>query len=149
MKWVSIGLLRIYRFTSNKICYTYLRAMKLSTYLSISASLYLFFGVSFLFFTEFALESFGTPVTSEAVSYARMFGTLLIGLAAINWSVRHDHISKSLRAILWANLFIQLISTMLNLSDIRLGIVNAYAWVAQLVHILLSIGFAYFIFKKH
>ncbi len=120
--------------------------MKRGTFLTISAIVALLFGLGFLIFPQRSVAEFGMEATPAVLSFARAVGSLLVGLGILNWMVRNERMSVSLRAILWANLIIQGIDAVLNILDITSGVVNASAWVGEAVHVLLALGFLYYLY---
>ncbi len=122
--------------------------MKRSTFLAISAILALLFGLGFLLFPQASVTAFGMEATPGVLSFARALGSILVGLGILNWMARNDRMSASLRAILWGNFIIQAILSVLNIFDITSGVVNASAWFGEVVHVLLAIGFLYYLYAR-
>lgn len=122
--------------------------MKQSWFLVISAILALFFGIGLLAAPETMLSNFGLTADETGLVLSRDLGITLLGLAYLNWTVRNEQTSRTLKAVLGANLIVQGGETVANLYSLSNGVLNSSAWVGIIMHLLLGLGFAYFLFFK-
>ena len=70
----------------------------------------------------------------------------LVGL--INWLARHAEESMALRAILYGNLCIHVVGTVIDVIGITSGAVGSPAWGSVVLHVILGGFFAKFAFAK-
>jgi hypothetical protein len=109
--------------------------------LTIGAVAALVFGLALLLLPEQMLAGFGLATPSEAQILSRDLGVTLIGLAILNWMAR-EATGTPLRAILLANLFIQVAELVVNGAEVATAILPAQAAGGLLIHLVLAVVFA-------
>lgn len=122
--------------------------MKRSTFLSISAALAVFFGLSMLFMSSQILTWYGMTLNEGSLLIVRSFGSMIFCVGLINWIARNSDDSLALRAILYGNLSIHALGLVIDLIGITSGAINAQGWVSVVLHLILGGGFAYYTFAK-
>jgi hypothetical protein len=129
-----------------KNCYG--QGMKLSLYLSITAAIAILFGLVFLLLPDQGVAGLGMSANPGVLALTRSMGCLLLGLGIINWSARNEKNSSLLKGVLLANLIVQIIETLLSLQDIYSGVVSSIDWGGEILHIILALGFLYYLTKS-
>ena len=80
--------------------------MKRAYYFWIAAILALLFGLLMLFAPVQAAGAFGLPASSATNTTFRVLGSVMLGIALVNFLVRNHAMGETLRAVLWGNLAI-------------------------------------------
>ncbi|HEY4613693.1 MAG TPA: hypothetical protein VII11_11975 [Bacteroidota bacterium] len=122
--------------------------MKRSTFLVIAAALALLSGLVFLIAPDQVLYRYGMIVDDAGRLLTRLSGASLIAIGLINWTARRAEDSHALRAILYGNLAMQLLTLVIDASATLSGVANAQGWIAVVLHIVLGGGFAYYVYAK-
>lgn len=120
--------------------------MKRSTFLAIAGVFAALFGLPFLLFPDQAATNFGMQVSPSVISFAHATGVLLVGFGIVNWAVRNEALTKALKGIMWANIFVHLVSLFFAYFEITDHVVNSNGWVGVIVHAVFAAGFAYYLF---
>jgi hypothetical protein len=88
------------------------------------------------------LRYFGIESHSDGIILSRDVGIVLLGLAVLNWTGR-DADGVGLRAILTANLFVQVIELVVNGGEIVTGQLTTAAVPGIVVHAVLATIFIF------
>ena len=123
--------------------------MNLKTLLVIAAVIFIPFGVGLLFAATPLMSVYGLALDQDANVVAKIFGAALIGYCAMNWTARNAPASEPQRAIVLNNFLFHLIAFFPALFGTLSGLLNGLGWSSVLIHLLLTVGFGYFLFLKH
>lgn len=108
--------------------------------LTIGAVAAAVFGLALLLLPQQMLAGFGLEAPAAAQVVSRDVGVTLLGLAVLNWRAR-DATGTTLRAILIANLFIQVAELVVNGVEIATGVLPGQAAPGLLIHLVLAVIF--------
>jgi hypothetical protein len=115
--------------------------MKPKTVLVIGAAAAAIFGLLLVGAPAQMLGGFGLQVQSDGIVLSRDVGILLLGLAILNWLGRNAT-GEALRAILVANLVVQVLELAVNGAEIVVGQLPSAAVPGLFIHIVLGGIFA-------
>jgi len=122
--------------------------MKIRTFMTIVAVETALIGLISLLVPEAASESLGTKLSTFDIFSARTIGAILVAMAIVNWSVRNEPMAKSLRGILWANVFMNGTLAFIDTLAIVHKIIGAGTWTGIGIHMVLISGFLYFLTRR-
>lgn len=122
--------------------------MSRSAFLAIAAVIGIVFGIGMLIVPEQVFQMYTIPSNEGSKSIARSFGALIFSVGMINWIARRVEDSTALRAILYGNLAIHLLTLVTDLLAITSGAMGAVGWSLVVLHAILGGGFAYFAFAR-
>lgn len=115
--------------------------MKLNNLLTVASIYMAIVGLGFILFPEaFGRGALPTEVSSTLISYLRLWGSPLIGIAVLDWLVRNEAPSKALNAIIIGNVVGFAVMTLLD----ALGVLNDARPVTKVfvvVHLLFTLAF--------
>lgn len=117
--------------------------MKLSTLLVVAAVIGAVFGIAFVVATGPLLSIYGITLDKAGTLVAQLFGSLLIGLATLNWFARNVTDPEARQAIVLGNLAGDVVGFVVILLGQLAGIANALGWSNVAIYLLLALGFAY------
>lgn len=117
--------------------------MKRHLFLIVSALLAWVFGLMMILVPDKA------TATAAATNLGmQWFGVALISIGIINFFSRNDPGSKALKAVMIGNIILHVAGEAFDIYDYSAGIVQiSGVLTGAIVHILLTIGFVYFLFK--
>jgi hypothetical protein len=119
--------------------------MKRNVFFIISALLAWVFGLMMIFLPD-SMASGATPGVNIGMQW---FGIAMVSVGIINFFSRNDPGSKALTAVMIGNIFLHLAGGAADIYDYTLGTVQLSSILMPgLVHLLMVIGFVYFLFKK-
>ena len=122
--------------------------MKRAYYFWIAAILALLFGVLMLFAPAQAASAFGLPGLAATNTIFRVLGSVMLGVALVNFLVRNHTMGETLRAVLWQNLAIHGIGF---LADCYSAAIGDIAWsgigAGLVAHLIVLIGAAYYLWR--
>jgi len=122
--------------------------MKPKTFFLIAAVFGIVLGLSFFFAPATVMSSFGVSADESHQHTARNFGSAVIGLAVISWIARNTSDSIARRAIV-LGLFMYFIFGSISIISFQLqGNSNVYGLFIIGLHVLLTLGFGYYIFEN-
>ena len=121
--------------------------MTTSRFLTAVAVLYAIFGAAFVVAPDALMTLNGAPLNSGGVLLGRVLGASLLGFALIYWSVK-DHAREAVQPMLYAGLVYNSIDIVVGYHAITTGVMNSLAWGLVTLHVLLTLGFAYFAIAK-
>jgi hypothetical protein len=125
--------------------------MKLNLYLLIAAILALIFGLGFLLVPVLTLSLYGVDLSQSphAQFLTRYGGSAFLGWAAAWFMARNDKTFDGLKkAGLLGGLVLGVTGLIVAIWNATAGITNSLIWINPVIYLFLSIGFAYFYFKK-
>ena len=111
--------------------------MKLKTLFMINAVIAIVYGICFVLIPSQVLLVYGLTAGAGEVLMGQYFGVALIGIGLITWLIKNVTEPNATGAVILA-LLIGTIS----------GVMNTFGWSAVIIYLFLTIGFAYFQFKK-
>jgi hypothetical protein len=123
--------------------------MKRSYYFWVAAILALLFGLLMLFVPGQAASAFqlGTSNGSTNTIF-RVLGSVMLGVALLNFLVRNHTMSETLRAVLWTNVAIHGIGFLADLWSVQQGDVPFSGVAIGLVaHLIVLLGGAYYLWR--
>lgn len=123
--------------------------MNIKTFLLLTAIIYLPFGLMMLLFPLELFGFYGFELNEAGAILGRVVGAAIIGMGLINYFSRKEGLaSLAVRAVLIGNLVYHLIDLIaVGIPTIE-GVVNGWTWSFVGLHLVLSIGFGYFLLKK-
>ena len=122
--------------------------MKLSTLLVVAAVIGAVFGIAFVVATGPLLSIYGITLDKAGTLVAQLFGSLLIGLATLNWFARNVTDPAARQAVVFGNLVGDVVGFVIILLGQLAGIANALGWSSVAIYLLLAQGFAYVQFMQ-
>ena len=115
--------------------------------LIIGAVAALLFGLALVILPAQMLAGFGLGAPAAAQVLSRDVGVTLIGLAVLNWLGRNAT-GGALRAILSANLFVQVAELIVNAIEIATGELPSAAAGGLLIHLVLGALLGWALYKS-
>jgi len=119
--------------------------MKLNTLFLITGIIALFFGIISLFFPTVMYANFGITVDAGHIYISQLFGGANIAFALLLWFARKSKDTKGVVVAMFAFHFIGFIIALLGRLN---NLTSSSGWVGVGLFLILSIGYAYFLFKK-
>ena len=100
------------------------------------------FGLPLLLFPASMLAISGLTLPDGGIAIARGAGATVTGLGVIDWLLR-GATGEVLRSLLGGNLVVQILSLLVNASEVLAGHLPAQAASASLLHLILSAMFVF------
>lgn len=123
--------------------------MKLSTFLTSTAIIYIPFGLGMILVPQQLFGMYGFDLNADGIVLGQIIGAAIIGMGLTNYLSRNDSLaSPALRAILTGNLVYHAFDTVLDFLPTYHGTLNALTYSMVGLHIVLAVGFAYFLRKR-
>ena len=122
--------------------------MSQNVFFTIAAIIFIIFGVGQLLAPQELMGMYGLSFNPAGVLIARVFGTVVIGLAIIYWACRNAKASPLLQAVIYAGVISNAADVVVAWYGISTGVLNTMGWALVILHALLTIGFAYLAFGK-
>jgi hypothetical protein len=122
--------------------------MKRAYYFWIAAILALAFGLLMLFAPAFAAAQFQLAGSAATATIFRVLGSVMLGVALLNFLVRNHTMSDTLKAVLWTNAAIHGIGFAADLWSVSLGdIALGGVAVGLVAHLIVLIGALYYLWR--
>ncbi len=121
--------------------------MRARWFLAVSAVLAWLFGLMLLFNARAFEAPVGIIVTDKIATMAQAQGAILLGLGLVNWMARSVTDETALRAVLAGNLLVQVLSLIVAARAVLSGVFPIQGAPAVVIHTLLSLGFAWYLFR--
>ncbi len=115
-----------------------------STFLAIAGGLGVVFGLPQLLVPAQMMSSFAVEMNAGSILIARSLGGMIFCVGLMTWMARHAEDSTALRAILYGNLCIHVIGTVVDVIGVTSGAVGSQAWGSVVLHVILGGFFAKF-----
>ena len=122
--------------------------MKLKILLIINAVIAALYGIVLLLFPAWLGSLYGFTATPALIFVARLLGVYLLASGILSWMVRDAPVSRTLAAVLYAFLSMELLGFVISLLSVLNGTLNAQGWLLVALYLLLGAGFAYFLFFR-
>ena len=119
--------------------------MKLNTLFIITAIISLFFGLMCLLIPVKFFSSYGVTVTAAHAFSAQLLGAANLGIVALVWLGRK---SKDTKPIVISLFVFHAIGFVVSLMAMLNKVMNGTGWSAVGIMLLMTLGYAYFLFKK-
>jgi hypothetical protein len=124
--------------------------MKRAYYFWIAAILALAFGLLMFLAPAFAATQFQLTGSPATATIFRVLGSVMLGVAVLNFLVRNQPMSETLRAVLWGNATIHGIGFLGDLWSVALGdIPFAGVAVGLVAHLVVLIGAIYYLARPN
>jgi hypothetical protein len=122
--------------------------MKRAYYFWVAAILALFFGLLMFFAPAIAATQFQLAGSPATATIFRVLGSVMLGVAVLNFLVRNHPMSETLKAVLWGNVAIHGIGF---IGDCWSAGIGDIAWsgvgVGLVAHLIVLIGGAYYLWR--
>jgi hypothetical protein len=122
--------------------------MKLRHLFTLNFFVALFFGLSCAMFPGWVLQLYGLPADPGAVWTTRLVGGSILGFAWLMWYGRKTASGEARRAIAFALLIQDAIGLAASLEIQLTGSMNGLGWSNPILHGLLALGYAYFLYLR-
>jgi hypothetical protein len=122
-------------------------SMSARVVLIIGAAMALLFGLLLTLMPDQMLAGFGLDAPTAARVLSRDVGVTLVGLGLLNWLARNAT-GSTLRALLIANLFVQIAELVVNGAELAVGDLPAPAAGGLVIHIVLGALFAWALLRS-
>ena len=123
--------------------------MKLKTFLTINAILFIPFGIGMLLIPAFIFPIIEVNLDTDGLLMASTVGSMLFSFGLLCFlSRKEDDNSVTLRAILIANLAFHAIDSFLTGKGALTGVMNSLGYVFSSMHFLFALGFLFFLLKR-
>lgn len=117
--------------------------MNAKTFLTIAAVVAVLFGLAFVLAPTASSSIYGIPADPHTALALQFFGSVLIGIAVVNWFAKDFGDWEAVRGVLIANAIGDAIGGGVNLLGTFQGLLNGMAWTSTLVYALLLVGGLY------
>jgi uncharacterized protein YjeT (DUF2065 family) len=117
--------------------------MNAKTFLTIAAVIAVLFGLAFVLAPTAAASIYGIPADPHTALALQFFGSVLIGIAVVNWFAKDFGDWEAVRGVLIANVVGDAIGGGVNLLGTFQGLLNGMAWTSTIVYAALLIGALY------
>jgi hypothetical protein len=115
------------------------------TFLTISAIVAVLFGLAFVLAPTAAGSVYGVPPNRHTALALQFFGSVLIGIAAVNWFAKDFVDWEAVRGVLIANAIGDALGGGVNLLGTVHGLLNSMAWTSTIIYAPLLIGALYYL----
>lgn len=122
--------------------------MKLQHLFTINFFIAVFFGISCSVFAAWVLQLYGLEPNPAAIWTTRLVGGSILGFASLMWFGRKASSVETQKAIAYALLVQDSIGFIASMEIQLGGSVNAFGWTSPILYGLLTLGYAYFVFRR-
>ena len=119
--------------------------LNLNTFLLISAIVALLFGIGFVLLPGVMFSIYGIAGSPASYLGFRLFGSALIAIGVLTWSLKDSANWEAVRALLMSVAIGNAIGLLLVLFATINGTIGAMGWTAVLIYLLLIAGDGFFI----
>lgn len=106
------------------------------------------FGIGFIFAPDLLLGPMGVTLNETATTFARMFGSAIISFPIILYFARKSANVEFKKSVIKSMFVYYIISTILMLITQLKGQMNSMGWSVVGLHIIFTVWFGRFLFKK-
>lgn len=122
--------------------------MKLSTFLTINAIMFIPFGIGMLMMPSVIFPMIGVNLDGDGLLMASTVGSMLISFGLICLLARNVSLeSNAMTPLLAGNLSFHLIDSILTFKGAISGVMNSLGFMFSGMHFILAIGFLVYILK--
>ena len=122
--------------------------MKLRHFFTINLFFAVFFGLACALFPRWVFQLYGLPSDEAAVWVGRLIGGSILGYATLMGFGRRSATVEARKAIALAMFVQDAISSIASVELLLTGKSNAFCWLSLALYILLTLGYAYFLFIR-
>ena len=122
--------------------------MKLKTLFIINTIVALVYGICFVLIPAKVLLLYGMTQGASETLAGQYFGVALIAIGLITWFARDVADVNAQKALILALLISDFIGLIVSVMGTVSGVMNTLGWSAVVIYLFLTIGYAYFQFKK-
>ena len=122
--------------------------MKLKTLFILKAIVALVYGICFVLIPARVLLLYGMTQGASETLAGQYFGGALIAIGLITWFARDVADVDAQKALILALLISDFIGLVVSVMGTVSGVMNTLGWSAVIIYLFLTIGYAYFQFKK-
>ena len=122
--------------------------MKLKILFIINAILALVYGICFVLIPAKVLLLYGLTASAGEALMGQYFGVALLSIGLITWLARNIADVNAQKALILALLISNIIGIIVSVIGTVSGVMNTFGWSAVIIYLFLSLGYAYFQFKK-
>jgi hypothetical protein len=105
------------------------------------------FGIGFLFVPGLLMGPMGVTLDETSATFARMFGSLLIGIPVLVFFARKSSSAEFKRGVIYCVFIYLLASTVVLLITQIKGVMNAMGWGIVILHLVFMLWFGYYLLK--
>jgi len=121
--------------------------MKLSTFLTINALMFIPFGVGMLLMPSTIFPMIGVNLDGDGLLMASTVGSMLLSFGVTCLVSRNAQYSQGLKAVLFGNLSFHLIDSLLTFRGAFSDTMNSFGYMFSSMHLILAIGFLVYIIR--
>ena len=103
------------------------------------------FGIGFLFAPSLLMGPLGSTLDETSITFARLFGSLIISIPVLLFFVRKSASTEFKRAVVYSIFLYLLISTIILLITQLKGLMNSMGWGIVALHLGFMLWFGYYI----
>jgi hypothetical protein len=123
--------------------------MKLKTFLTINAAMFIPFGIGMLLIPTFIFPHIGVNLDTDGLLMASTVGSMLLSFGIICWLSRNESCNTiGMKAILTGNLAFHAIDFVLTGKAAFSTTMNSMGYMFSSLHFLFALGFLYFLIKS-
>ena len=120
----------------------------MNTLFLISMVVETLFGIGFIFAPSLLLGPMGVTLNETATTFARLFGSAIISFPFLLYFARKSSNLEFKKSVIYCMFVYYILSTILLLVTQIKGQMNAMGWSVVGLHIILTLWFGRFLFKK-
>ncbi len=129
--------------------YKKIKHMKLSTFLTVTAIIYIVCGIAMILFPYDVFGLLGFDINADGAVLGRVVGAAIIGMGLMNFVGRNESASSSaLKGILIGNMVYHALDVVFIFIATYTAVLNEFSWGMVGFHAVLTFGFAYYVMKK-
>lgn len=106
------------------------------------------FGIGFLFVPGLVMSPMGVTLDETSMTFARLFGTLLISIPVLMFFVRKSASTEFRKGVVYSVFTYLLLSTILLLITQLKGLMNSAGWGIVFLHMAFMLWFGYFLINR-
>lgn len=123
--------------------------MKLKTFLTLNAIMFIPFGIGMLTMPSFIFPMLEVNLDADGLTMASTVGSMLFSFGLICLFARNEDLkTASMRAILIGNLSFHAIDSFLTGKGAITGVMNSMGFMFSSIHFLFALGFLFFLYKS-
>lgn len=106
------------------------------------------FGIGFLFVPDLMMGPMGVTLDETSITFARLFGTLIISIPVLLFFVRKSTSTEFRRGVVYCIFTYLLLSTILLLITQLKGLMNPLGWGIVILHFVFMLWFGYYLINQ-
>ena len=121
--------------------------MKIKTIMSIKAVVVFFFGLGFLFMTEFLMSLYGMSICSGGIAAGKLLGQMYLVISLLLWLCRNSTDTVTKVGFARGVTIGDAVGTIVSLWAVLSGAMNWMGWSAVAIYLIFTVGFGYFVIR--